>query len=98
MWQELFMRNCALIIAFLIGSGCAMAQSTNWDYAGRTGPLAWGRLDPAYQACSKGHEQSPIDIHGARLNKKLQPIEFHYIAASVELENTGNLIVARVKP
>src|SRR4029077_7471738 len=34
----------------------------------------------------------------ARLNKKLQPIEFHYIAASVELENTGNLIVARVKP
>ena len=36
---------------------------------GKTGPLGWGKLDPAYQACSKGHEQSPIDIRGARLNK-----------------------------
>jgi len=98
-WQELFMRICALMMVFALGSGCVMAQSgANWDYAGKTGPLAWGRLDPAYQACSKGHEQSPIDIHGAHLNKKLQPIEFHYLAASVELENTGNLIVAHVKP
>ena len=93
------MRSCALMIAFVLGSGCAMAQSSaNWDYAGKTGPLAWGRLDPAYQTCSKGHEQSPIDIHGARLNKKLQPIEFHYMAASLDLENTGNLIVAHVRP
>ena len=93
------MRSCALMMVFALGSGCVMAQSgANWDYAGKTGPLAWGRLDPAYQACSKGHEQAPIDIHGAHLNKKLQPIEFHYLAASVELENTGNLIVAHVKP
>ena len=93
------MRICASLIALVVGSACAMAQSGgNWDYAGKTGPLAWGKLDPAYQACSKGHEQSPIDIHGAHLNKKLQPIEFHYIAGSVEVENTGNLIVVRVRP
>jgi carbonic anhydrase len=96
------MRRCALIVGFVgfvLGSACAIAQSgAHWDYAGKTGPLAWGKLDPAYQACSKGHEQSPIDIHGARLNKNLQPIEFHYMAASVELENTGSLIVAHVKP
>lgn len=93
------MRSCAFVIAFIMGAGCATAQSgANWDYAGKTGPLAWGKLDPAYQACSKGHEQSPIDIHGAHLNKKLQPIEFHYIAGSVEVENTGNLIVAHVRP
>lgn len=93
------MRICASLIALVVGSACAMAQSgANWDYAGKTGPLAWGKLDPAYQACSKGHEQSPIDIHGAHLNKKLQPIEFHYIAGSVEVENTGNLIVAHVRP
>jgi carbonic anhydrase len=97
--EELFMRSCALVIALVLGSGCAMAQSgANWDYAGKTGPLGWGKLDPAYQACSKGHEQSPIDIRGARLNKKLQPIEFHYLAASLQLENTGSLIVAHVKP
>src|SRR3954471_27529 len=93
------MRLCASLIVLVLGSACATAQSgTHWDYAGKTGPLAWGKLDPAYQACSKGHEQSPIDIHGARLNKKLQPIEFHYLAASLQLENTGTLIVAHVKP
>ena len=48
-----------------------------WDYEGKRGALAWGKLDPAYKACSQGHEQSPIDIRGARLNKALQPIEFH---------------------
>ena len=69
-----------------------------WSYEGKTGPLVWGKLDPAYQACSKGHEQSPIDIRGARLNKALTPIEFHYIAGPVTLENNGHTIVAHVNP
>ena len=45
------------------------AQTAPWDYTGKRGELNWGKLDPAYRACSKGHEQSPIDIRGARLNK-----------------------------
>jgi carbonic anhydrase len=89
------------VIAFiLIGfSTFSAAQSgANWTYEGKTGPLVWGRLDPAYETCSKGHEQSPIDIHGARLNKALEPLEFHFIAGPVTLENTGRGIVARVDP
>jgi len=74
------------------------AQSAPWSYEGKTGPLVWGKLDPAYQACSKGHEQSPIDIRGARLNKGLTPIEFHYIAGQVTLEHNGHTIVAHVPP
>jgi carbonic anhydrase len=75
----------------------AAAQTTaNWNYFGKTGPLGWGRLDPAYQACSKGHEQSPLDIRGAHLDKALQPIEFHYIGGPVTLENDGHTIVAHV--
>ena len=65
---------------------------------GKRGELVWGKLDPAYQACSKGHEQSPIDIRGARLNKALQPIEFHYIAGPVTLDNDGHTIEAHVNP
>lgn len=76
----------------------AAAQNPNWSYEGRTGPLRWGKLDPAYEACSKGHEQSPIDIRGAHLNKSLKPIEFHYIAGPVTLENTGRAIVGHVDP
>lgn len=56
--------------------------------------MVWGKLDPSYAACSKGHEQSPVDIRGARLDKALQPLEFHYIAGSVTLQNTGHTIRA----
>ena len=57
-----------------------------------------GKLDPAYEACSKGHEQSPIDIRGAHLSKALQPLEFHFIAGPMTLVNTGRGIVAHVDP
>ena len=77
----------------------ATAQNTApWDYEGKRGALTWGKLDPAYKSCAQGHEQSPIDIHGARLNKALQPIEFHYIAGPVRLENNGHTVVVHVGP
>jgi carbonic anhydrase len=76
----------------------AAAQTAPWDYEGKRGALVWGKLDPAYKVCSKGHEQSPIDIRGARLDKNLQPIEFHYIAGPVRLENDGHTVVVHVDP
>jgi len=81
-------------------SGIAGAQTTGaaWSYRGKTGPLNWGRLDPAYKACSEGHEQSPVDIRGAHLNKNLSPIEFHYLGGPVTLENTGNTVRVYVHP
>jgi carbonic anhydrase len=71
---------------------------TPWDYEGKRGALAWGKLDPAYKACSQGHQQSPVDIRGAKLNKALQPIEFHYNAGAVTLEHNGHTIVVHVNP
>ena len=88
----------ALGVAAIAATQIAAQTTANWSYQGKTGPLVWGKLDPAYQPCSKGHEQSPIDIRGARLNKALTPIEFHYIAGSVKLENDGHTIVAHVNP
>jgi carbonic anhydrase len=92
------MRFLALAVLALGVAAVAAAQTAPWEYEGKRGELNWGKLDPAYQACSKGHEQSPIDIRGAHLNKALQPIEFHYIAGSVRLENDGHTIVAHVNP
>jgi carbonic anhydrase len=93
------MRLAVLLFVFVVSTGLGSAQTpAHWDYYGKTGPLGWGRLDPAYKLCSAGKEQSPIDIRGAKLNKALEPIEFHYMAASVELENTGNTVRINVKP
>ncbi len=88
----------AALVLGLAATAASAQSGAYWDYYGKTGPLAWGRLDPAYRACSKGHEQSPIDIRGARLNKALQPIEFHYIAGPVKVENDGRMIIVRVDP
>jgi len=97
------MRLPALVVLTLGMATLAAAQTTAqtttpWDYTGKRGELNWGKLDPAYQACSKGHEQSPIDIHGAHLNKALAPIEFHYISGSVTLVNTGHTVEVHVNP
>jgi carbonic anhydrase len=97
--EETLMRFSCVAGLLLATATIASAQATApWSYEGKTGPLNWGRLDPAYKACSQGHEQSPIDIRGAHLNKDLQPIEFHYLAGPVTLENDGRTIVAHVNP
>jgi carbonic anhydrase len=69
-----------------------------WSYYGKKGPSSWGKLDPAYSACSKGNLQSPIDIHGAKRNPLLKPIEFHYISGPVTLLNTGHTVRINVIP
>jgi carbonic anhydrase len=71
---------------------CAQQTADSWAYEGKNGPLNWNRLDPANKACSSGKEQSPIDIRGAKVNKNLKPIEFHYVSGSMTLTNTGHTI------
>jgi carbonic anhydrase len=97
------MRRAVLAAFLLCVTTFAGAQSTPptgapWDYEGKRGILNWGKLDPAYKACSQGHEQSPIDIRGAKLNKALQPIEFHYLSGPVTLEHNGHTIIVHVNP
>jgi carbonic anhydrase len=97
------MRFPALAVFLLSAASLAAAQTTPpagapWDYEGKRGTLTWGKLDPAYKACSQGHEQSPVDIRGARLNKALQPIEFHYMSGPVTLENNGHTVIVHVGP
>lgn len=93
------MRIFVLAALFLGVTAIAAGQTTRqWEYQGKNGPLNWGKLGPANTSCSKGHEQSPIDIHNAHLNKALKPIEFHYIAGPVTMENDGRTIVVHVDP
>jgi carbonic anhydrase len=87
-----------LPVASRLAAQTAEPNGTAWSYVGKNGPVNWGKLDPAYRACAAGREQSPIDIRGARLNKALKPIEFHYMAATVKVVNNGHTAMAEVKP
>jgi carbonic anhydrase len=92
------MRTLAIGLLALGAVLAAGAQTAPWDYSGKRGPLEWGKLDPAYRACSNGHAQSPIDIRGAHLNKALQPLQFDYVAGQATLENDGRIISVHVDP
>ena len=93
------MRYPALAALVLGMATLAAAQTTApWEYQGKNLPMRWGKLDPAYKVCSEGHEQSPIDIRGAHLNKALPPIQFHYLAGAVTIENNGHTIEVKVNP
>jgi carbonic anhydrase len=90
--------HCVAVLVCSIAVAAGAQTGANWSYTGKTGPLNWSKLDPAYKACSQGHAQSPVDIRGAHLNKSLQPIEFHYVSGPVRLENTGNTVRVYVDP
>jgi carbonic anhydrase len=93
------MRLASLALLVLSLSTVATAQNTvPWGYQGKYGPLVWGKLSPAYAACAKGHEQSPVDLGSAHLDSALQPLQFHYIAGPVKLVNDGGTIVVHVDP
>ncbi len=97
------MRISSLFVLLLAICAFAAAQTpapqnVPWSYQGHTGPLVWYKLDRSYSACNKGHEQSPVEIRGARLNSALQPIEFRYIGGPITLTNNGTTIEGRVDP
>lgn len=89
-----------LLAALLLAATSAAAAQNppNWGYDGKIGPVFWSKISPEFSACSRGHEQSPVDIRNARLDTALQPIEFHYIAGPVTLTNTGTTVRASVDP
>ncbi len=94
------MRISVLIACLIAMTGIAAAQQEvpHWQYVGKEGPVNWGKLDPAFRACSEGKQQSPIDIHGAHLNKSLPQIEFHYMASAGTIENNGHTVMITPHP
>lgn len=62
----------------------------HWSYEGKTGPAAWGKLDPAWNLCVDGKEQSPIDIEPHA--SKATPIAFHYKPTAATVVDNGHTL------
>ncbi|HEY2356177.1 MAG TPA: carbonic anhydrase family protein [Phenylobacterium sp.] len=68
----------------------------HWLYEGPEGPEEWGKLDPGFQACGAGSEQSPIDLVGA-VKSDLAPLRIDWTPQANEVVNNGHTIQANVK-
>lgn len=71
-------------------------EGPHWAYDGKTGPPAWGTLDPAWAICGSGKAQSPIDIEpkaGAAT-----PIVFHYQPTAATIVDNGHTLQVNLAP
>lgn len=72
-------------------------HETHWSYSGATGPEEWGSLDPEFEACDTGREQSPIDLAAVEA-AALQPLAFNYEPTTAKLENNRHTVVITPEP
>jgi carbonic anhydrase len=97
--KKLLLLGLVMILGLTIGQFSGLAASAaddpHFGYSGEAGPDHWGDLSPAYAACSKGHEQSPVDIpSSAPLNPA--SIKFNYQPSALTIFNNGHTIRANV--
>lgn len=89
------MRNVylSLTVAFVLMAGNSLASDVHWGYSGHAAPEHWGELDPAYETCGKGVNQSPVNLTGF-VEAELTPIIFKYSGLVTEVVNNGHAIQA----
>lgn len=64
----------------------------HWGYEGHHGgPAHWAELDPAFEACAKGTNQSPIDIRNA-VKTDLPALQFQYGQTAPTIVNNGHTV------
>jgi len=73
-------------------------EEEHWSYAGEDGPQQWGDLSADYLMCSKGRNQSPIDLSGA-VEADLQALVLDYPNRGLVGEiNNGHTIQENLNP
>lgn len=78
----------------LTAFGPAVASESShphWAYEGEHGPAHWGDMSKEFEACSKGKNQSPVDIAGAE-EADLKDIEFSYKPSKLNVLNNGHTV------
>lgn len=68
-----------------------------WSYEGLFGPELWGSLDPKFNLCKEGKNQSPIDLVWKKPIKNGE-IDFQYKNQPLQVIDTGNSINVNIQP
>lgn len=86
-------RTVVMLSVMVLAVASAAAQ-TEFKYFGTNGPAFWGQLDPAWAACGRGHQQSPVDFGKifslTELRRKPVPVE--YERSTGQIFNNGHTI------
>lgn len=69
----------------------------HWSYEGESGPLEWGKINPAWAKCATGTRQSPIDIRDG-IKVDLEPIVFDYWPTRYSVLDNGRTVQVNLPP
>jgi len=90
-----------VLSASLCAGGFARASGDavpHWAYGGKhADPSHWGALAPEFEACAKGHAQSPVDIRSA-VKADLPALQFGYSPADPVIVNNGHTVQVNLPP
>lgn len=78
-------------VAPTMTTSAAQADDVQWGYEGEGAPENWGELDPDYEMCGIGMEQSPVDLVSADL-EDLPDLVFDYVPSSWSVTNNGHTV------
>ncbi|XP_073013563.1 alpha carbonic anhydrase 1, chloroplastic-like [Typha latifolia] len=82
----------ALVIpSFLVVAFTSAHDFVQFGYGGATGPNYWGSLNQEFALCTKGKQQSPIDIanDGVSYDPELESLTRDYDSANATLVDNG---------
>jgi carbonic anhydrase len=86
-----------LISSLAYGGQGTASHETHWGYSGHQGPGHWAELNPEYDECAEGRNQSPINLTDF-IEADLEPIEIQYEAGGKEVLNNGHAIQVNFTP
>ena len=88
--------TCTVMLVAILLSGCSperrdghepaahSSDTAHWDYGSRNGPAHWGELNPDFSLCSKGLEQSPVNLSGAPASEHPE-FSIDYLPATLKI-------------
>ena len=89
---------CAALFVVAAVPSVWASEKTHWTYEGEEGPDHWGELAEEFDMCSRGKNQSPIDLV-ADIDAELPELFFDYTRPGNLVEiNTGHAIQENVNP
>ncbi|WP_106478163.1 carbonic anhydrase [Phytohalomonas tamaricis] len=89
----------AWIIGSILGAMTlpALAETTgveDWSYGEESGPDSWASLNPIYERCGSGVNQSPVDLGKKVLDAQLPKLEIDYPAPLLVMRRTANSVTS----
>ncbi|XP_059144821.1 carbonic anhydrase-related protein 10-like [Physella acuta] len=92
LWQ-LLLTLCIASLVQITDTDSRWAEWWTYD-EGISGPNYWGRINPSWSLCTKGHNQSPVNIDPKSLlyDPSLSPLEITGNAVSGTLINVGHTL------